>query len=70
MLESLSNKVVGLQARKFIKKGLQQHIYFFRTNKIFKGVRNRILRTILVWSLFCLIRLYVGLHFLRFLLEN
>ena len=69
MLECLSNKVVGLQARKFIKKGLQ-HIYFFRTDKIFKGVRNRILRTILVWSLFCLIRLYVGLHFLRFLLEN
>ena len=24
----------------------------------------------LVWSLFCLIRLYVGLHFLQFLLEN
>ena len=69
MLESLSNKAVGLQARKFIKKELQ-HIYFFRTDKIFKGVRNRILRTILVWSLFCLIRFYVGLHFLRFLLEN
>ena len=28
------------------------------------------LRTIIVWSLFCLIWLYVGLHFLRFLFEN
>ena len=35
-----------------------------------KELRNRILRTILVGSLFCLIRLYVGLHFLQFLLEN
>ena len=35
-----------------------------------KELRNRILRAILAWSLFCLTRLYVGLHFLRFLLEN
>ena len=28
-----------------------------------KELRNRILRTTLVWSLFCLIRLYVDLHF-------
>ena len=32
--------------------------------------RNRILRFILVWSFFCLIRLYVGLNFLWFPLEN
>ena len=35
-----------------------------------KELRNRILRTILTWSLFSLIRLYVGLHFLQFRLEN
>ena len=28
-----------------------------------KELRNRILRTTLEWSLLCLIRLYVGLHF-------
>ena len=28
-----------------------------------KELRNRILRTTLEWSLFCLIRLYVGLYF-------
>ena len=28
-----------------------------------KELRNRILRTTLVWKLLCLIRLYVGLHF-------
>ena len=33
-------------------------------------LRNRILRTTLTWSLFCLIRLYAGLQFLRRLLEN
>ena len=37
--------------------------------KRLKELRNRILRTILVWSLLCLIRLCVGLHFLRFLSE-
>ena len=35
-----------------------------------KELKNCILCTILAWSLFCLIWLYVGLHFLRFLLEN
>ena len=43
-----------------------QTVYFLRL----KELRNRILRAIYVWSLFCLIRLYVGLYFLRFLLEN
>ena len=33
-------------------------------------LRNLILRTILVWSLFRLILLFVGLYYLRFLLEN
>ena len=33
-------------------------------------LQNCILDTILVWSLFLLIRLYMGLHFLQFLLEN
>ena len=43
-----------------------------QTNKLMrlKELRNRILRTILTWSLFSLIRLYVGLHFLQFRLEN
>ena len=43
-----------------------------QTNKLMrlKELRNRILRTILPWSLFSLIRLYVGLHFLQFRLEN
>ena len=43
-----------------------------QTNKLLrlKELRNRILRTILTWSLFSLIRLYVGLHFLQFRLEN
>ena len=35
-----------------------------------KKLQNCILCTILAWSLFCLIQLYVGLYFLRFLLEN
>ena len=35
-----------------------------------KELRNRILCTFLVWLLFCLIQLYVGLYFLSFLLEN
>ena len=43
-----------------------QTVYFLRL----KELRNRILRAIHVWSLFCLIQLYVGLYFLRFLLEN
>ena len=42
---------------------------FFETH-LLKELRNRIIRNILVSSLFSLIRLYVGLHFLRFLLEN
>ena len=37
---------------------------------VLKELRNRITRNVLVWSLFYLIRLYVGLHFLRFLSEN
>ena len=37
---------------------------------LLKEVRNRILRTILVWLLFRLIRLYVGLYFLPLLMEN
>ena len=43
-----------------------------QTNKLMrlKELRNRILRTILTWSLFSLIRFYVGLHFLQFRLEN
>ena len=43
-----------------------------QTNKLMrlKELQNRILRTILTWSLFSLIRLYVGLHFLQFRLEN
>ena len=43
-----------------------------QTNKLMrlKELRNRILRTILTWSLFSLIRLYVGLPFLQFRLEN
>ena len=39
---------------------------FFNLNEL----RNHILRIILVWSLFCLMQVYVGLHFLQFLLEN
>ena len=35
-----------------------------------KELRNGILRIIPVWSLFCLIRVYVALHFLQFILEN
>ena len=35
-----------------------------------KELRNRVLLNILVWSLFCLIRVSVGLHFLQFHLEN
>ena len=35
-----------------------------------KELWNRVLRIILVWSLFSLIRVYVSLHFLQFLLEN
>ena len=31
-----------------------------------KELQNPVLSFILVWSLFCLIRLYVGLHFLQF----
>ena len=31
-----------------------------------KEPRNRILRIILVWSLFCLMRIFVVLHFLQF----
>ena len=38
--------------------------------KPLKELRNLIFRIILVWSLFCLIRICVGLHFLQFLLEN
>ena len=43
-----------------------------QTNKLMrlKELQTRILRTILTWSLFSLIRLYVGLHFLQFRLEN
>ena len=37
---------------------------------VLKELRNRITRNVLVWSLFYLILLNVGLHFLRFLLEN
>ena len=37
---------------------------------ILKELRNRITSNVLVWSLFYLIRLYVGLLFLRFFLEN
>ena len=44
--------------------------YKRQLNHCLKELRNRIIRSILVWSLFCLIRLYVGMHFLRFLLEN
>ena len=40
------------------------------TSRILKELRNGIMRNIYVWSLFRLIRLYIGLHFLRFLLEN
>ena len=35
-----------------------------------KELRNYILGIILAWSLFCLIQVYVGLHFLKFLFEN
>ena len=35
-----------------------------------KPVRNCNLRFILAWSLFCLMRVYLGLHFLQFLFEN
>ena len=35
-----------------------------------KELRNRILHTILVWSLFSLMWLYVGLHFLEFLFQT
>ena len=38
--------------------------------KDLKELRNRILRTTFVWSLFSLIRLYVGLHFLQIILKN
>ena len=54
-------KVIFLCLKKFSK---------FREIPYLKELRNRILSTILVWSLFCLIRLYVGLNLLRFLLEN
>ena len=35
-----------------------------------KELQNRILRTVFLRSLFRLICVYVGLHFLQFLLEN
>ena len=48
------------------------HIFKYNFVKILllKELRNRIVRNILVWSLFFVTRLYVRLHFLRFLLEN
>ena len=59
-------KVSQKQIAQLIENSQQQ------TNKLMrlKELRNRILRTILTWSLFSLIRLYVGLHFLQFRLEN
>ena len=35
-----------------------------------KELRSRFLRIVHVWSLFCLMRLYISLHFLSVLLEN
>ena len=49
------------------------HFFCLHSSQFFftlKEVWNRVLPTILVWSLFCLIRLYVGLRFLQFLLGN
>ena len=46
------------------------HRIFLKERQNLVELRNRILRFILLWSLLCLIRLYVGLNFLWFLLEN
>ena len=43
---------------------------FFKITLLLKELRNRTLRVIVVWSLICLLRVYVGLHFLPILLEN
>ena len=43
---------------------------FFKITLLLKELRNRILRVIVVWSLICLLPVYVGLHFLPILLEN
>ena len=58
----------------FLAKHTQCHVFrnlFWKICSLFgqilKELRNRNLPTILVWSLFCLMRLYVGLHFLQFL---
>ena len=37
--------------------------FFHKIFPYLKELRDRILRTTFVWSLFCLIPLYVGLHF-------
>ena len=37
---------------------------------VLKELLNCILRAIVLRSLFCLIRIYIGLHFLQFLLKN
>ena len=53
---------------------LTSEVYFpreeLKEKNLLKELRNPILRTILAWPLFSLIRLYVGLYFLQFLLEN
>ena len=52
---------------------LQKMSIWLKTNKLSLNLeeqRNCILCTILESSLFCLIQLYVGLHFLQFHLEN
>ena len=51
-------------------KKIKQLKWLNWTKLLLKELRNLILRTIFVWSLFCLIRVYVGLHFLWFLWEN
>ena len=49
---------------------LKSQFQYFSVGQNLKERRNRNLRTILVRSLFCLVRRYLGLRFLRFLLEN
>ena len=45
-------------------------VWGFNEIKMLMDLRNRIFCTLLVWLLFCLIRLYVALHFPQFLLGN
>ena len=61
LLKRDSNTVLFLK----IVKSLRTALFHFLT-AFFKELRNRVLSTALVWSLLCVIQLYVVLHFLRF----